>query len=198
VKRLVSIYLAIALVLAGCAGSAGEVVDGEPFASAPDDGGAAASAEPEDEEEDEEPVNPDDPLGFGEEANTAVVVIGDQRYEFADLYCVTIGGALGAASVGGDPQVDIDVPPEDWETSDEDWDAPSVRISGDDPYLDLRAGGEVVEMDARMEDGQSQVDGFTTDGHRASGTATFIDYQAFTTDQSPDPISGTFEVTCDS
>jgi hypothetical protein len=47
-----------------------------------------------------EPTNPDDPLGFGREANTAVVTIGDRRFEFGNLFCVTIGGAIGAASTG--------------------------------------------------------------------------------------------------
>lgn len=194
-KRLAGWNLALALTLAACGssdggGSASEQPASEsaPASAAASVGGSENAAAPS--------VNPDDPLGFGEEANTAVVVVGDQRYEFGDLYCVSMGGALGASSVGGDPQVNIDIPPEDWETSNEGWDAPSIRISGDDPYLDLRAGGEIVSQDARIDPSTSQVDSFSSDGVHASGTAIFIDYQAFTLGEQPEPMTATFEVTC--
>jgi hypothetical protein len=136
----------------------------------------------------------DDPLGgFRDEDASVLVVIGEQRFEFTNLHCVTMGGALGAASLGGDPQVDISLPPSDWETSAEDWDAPTVRVEGDEPYFDFRAGGDVVEADSRY-DGLSQVDTFTSDGYRASGTATFVDTALF--GEAPTPITGTFEVNC--
>lgn len=138
----------------------------------------------------------DDPLGFGEEENVAVVTIGDDSYEFTDLYCVSMGGAMGATSVGGDPQVNIDLPPLDWETSDEGWDPPSIRVSGDDPYFDMQAGGETVAADERVEPGSSQVDSFESDGYHATGTATFIDANAVMVSEDPEPITGTFEVNC--
>jgi hypothetical protein len=198
-RRLV-IAAGAVLVLAAC-GSAGsdgaQTVEGATSAAATstpgsadsqtsnaDNGsGAAASAAP------------NDPLGFGNEDATATVTIGDQRYEFGDLYCVTLGGALGAVSTGSDPAVDINVPPEDWETSNQGWDPPSVWVSGDAGALDLRAGDEVARADQRLA-GLSQVDSFTTDGYHATGSATFVDYQVFGLSGTAEPISGAFEVTC--
>lgn len=125
---------------------------------------------------------------------TAVVVIGDQRYEFADLYCVTMGGALGAVTLAADPSVDINLPPEGWETSGDDWDPPSVQLSGDEPYFDFHAGGETVELMGSIEEGASQVDSYESDGFHATGTATFADLANVS--DVPAPLTGTFEVTC--
>jgi len=47
-----------------------------------------------------------------------------------------------------------------------------------------------------IESGMSQVDSFESDGHHASGTATFIDLQAAMMGESPPPMETTFEVTC--
>jgi hypothetical protein len=181
-----------AATLAACGGpEAQSGPDTQAPGSEPTDGGAppVASAAATD-------GSGDDPLGFGEEENVAVVTVGDDRYEFSDLYCVSMGGAMGATSVGGDPQLNIDLPPLDWETSDEGWDAPSIRISGDDPYFDMQAGGDTMAADERVEPGSSQVDSFDSDGYRASGEATFIDATAVMVSEDPEPITGTFEVTC--
>jgi hypothetical protein len=121
-------------------------------------------------------------------------VIGDQRYEFTDLYCVTIGGAMGASSVGGDPSVRIDVPPEDWETSAQEWDDPSVSLSSDEPYVQWIAGGDIVTQLPKYQPGSSQVDGFRSDGYHATGTATFVDVANPTAELTP--VTGTFDVTC--
>lgn len=103
---------------------------------------------------------------------------------------------MGVSSVGGDPQVNIDLPPLDWETSGEDWDPPSIRVSGDEPYFDMQARGETMVADARVQPGSSQVDSFESDGYRASGEATFIDATAVMVSQDPEPVTGTFEVRC--
>jgi len=144
-------------------------------------------------------TNPDDPLGFGEEANTAVVTIGDQRYEFSNLYCVTLGGAMGAVSVGGEPTVDIDLPPMDWETSAEDWDPPGVEVDvGDENWIADADDTGLIQI----EPGLSQVDSFESDGYHATGRATFMEASAWNgvqmglSDEAPDPVQGTFEVTC--
>lgn len=106
-RRMITI-LALTVLGVGCAApSAGGEAD------APADGPAISNRAVPDS-------NSDDPLDFGDEANTAVVTIGDERYEFTDLYCVNMFGAFSATSVGGDPQVSISLPPEDWETSDEE------------------------------------------------------------------------------
>ncbi len=198
-RRLV-IAAAAVLVLAAC-GSAGsdgtQTVEGATAAAAtPTPGSADTQATQADKGSDgAASASPNDPLGFGNEDATAVVTIGDRRYEFGDLYCVTLGGALSAASTGSDPSVDIKVPPEDWESSGQGWDPPSVWVSGDDGPLDLRAGDEVVRYDRRL-DGLSQVDSFATDGYHATGSATFVDFQAFGLGGEAETISGTFEVTC--
>ena len=147
-----------------------------------------------------EPADPDDPLGFGRDANTAVVTIGDERYEFANLFCVTIGGAIGAASTGGDPRVDIDLPPLDWETSSEDWDPPSVRVIVDGVGTWI-ADPEHTALPG-IEPGLSQVDSYNSDRFHATGSATFMDASGWQRVQMgldvepPDPVAGTFEVTC--
>lgn len=158
------------------AGEASEPAGGDDATPAPDDGD-------------------DDPLAtFRDEEASARVMIGDQTFEFAGLYCVTLGGALGAASVGTDPTVNIDIPPADWETSTDDWDPPSIRLSSDEPYFDFQAGPEAVEFYEGIEPGMSQVDSFETDGYRVTGTATFVDVAIF--GEAPQPVTGSFEVTC--
>jgi hypothetical protein len=123
-----------------------------------------------------------------------VVVIGDERFEFTDLYCVTMGGALGALSLASDPSVDISLPPANWESSGEDWEAPNVIVRGDEPYLDWHAGGETVELMSNIGPGVSQVDSFESDGFHATGSATFVSLAEHS--DAPEGIQGTFEVTC--
>jgi hypothetical protein len=187
-KLLTTIGL-LAVFLGGCsAAPAGVPGGGQPPPAAPGtpDGG--------------EPANPDDPLGFGEEANTAVVTIGDQRYEFGNLRCFTVGGAIGAQSRDGDPRVDIDLPPLDWETSGDDWSPPGIRVivEGVGTWI---ANPEHTAL-PRIEPGLSQVDSYETDGFRATGTATFMDANGWQAaqfgleDQPPDPVQGTFGVAC--
>jgi hypothetical protein len=179
----------LAVALAACSGAQSDNQTEPPANSgAPVANTAAPAGQPS--------VPVDNPVSaFGSADNTAVVVIGDQRYEFANLYCVTLAGAMGASSVSGDPKVNIDLPPQDWETSGSDWDPPSIRIQEDDPYLDLQAGNV---LDTRVTDEQSLVDSFTSDGKHATGTATFLDMATFMIDQSTPSVSGTFEVTCGS
>ena len=195
-RRLAGIYVAMTLALVGCGTSAGDDTTSEPPASSQD---VAASAEASAAKSDDGPgasVNPDDPFGFGKEANTATVTIGDETYEFSNLYCVTMGGALGAQTIGAGLGVHIDLPPMDWETSTDGWDPPSVSVDGDDPYLDLRAGGDFIQYDNRLDPSMSQVESFDSDGHHATGTATFIDYNALTVSGEITPMAGSFEVTC--
>jgi len=192
--KLIAVAIATTALIAACSGAPaatpGTILTDAPTPAngatpAPPDGGAT--------------TNPDDPLGFGDEANTAVVTIGDQRYEFGNLYCVTLGGAMGAVSVGGEPTVDIDLPPMDWQTSGEDWDAPGVEVDeGDLSWIaDLGDTGLI-----RIEPGLSQVDSFNSDGYHATGTATFMEATAWNavqlgiSEEAPEPVQGTFEVTC--
>jgi hypothetical protein len=183
--RLTFVCLMAAL-LVGCSAAPPAAVPGTPGAPGTPAGG--------------EPANPVDPLGFGRDANTAVVTVGDERYEFGNLYCVTIGGAIGAVSTGGDPRVDIDLPPPDWETSGDDWDPPSVKVTVRDVGTWI-ANPEDTAL-PNIEPGLSQVDSFSSDRFHATGTATFMEARGWQrvgmglADEPPDPISGTFEVTC--
>lgn len=190
-KRLIALPLCAGLFLTACSGTGG----GSPASSTEASVEAEASSD-ESKASAEASVKPDDPLGFGNEDATAKVTIGDQTFEFGNLYCVTLGGALGAVSVGGDPKVDISIPPENWESSGEDWPPPSVQVSSDEPYFTYDADAELSDQMTNVEPGQSQVDSFSTDGYHASGTATFFDAFADVSGTPQEPISGTFEVTC--
>jgi hypothetical protein len=193
-KRRVVTWVGVVAMLAGCAsgGSSSQPPSSQDVGSEPSAGGAppasqaAASAAGE-------PVASAPSAGGGEDG-TAVVVIGDDRFEFSDLYCVTMGGALGALSLSSDPSVDISLPPADWESSGEDWEAPSVIVRGDEPYFDWHAGGETVGQMSNIGPGVSQVDSYETDGYHATGSATFVSLVQHSDE--PEGIPGTFEVTC--
>jgi hypothetical protein len=191
-----AVIIAIGLMLAVTACAAGDV-GGE--ATDPPEPAGTGQSEPAGGGGDADPTeaptgDSDDPLsGFRDDEASAVVIIGDERYEFDGLRCVTMGGALGAASMGGDPSVNISLPPTDWESSGDDWDPPSVRVDGDDPYFHFEAGGDVVLMSPDLAE-TYMVTSFTSDGYRASGTAAFVDMTQLA--DPPPPINGTFEVSC--
>jgi len=185
-----------ALVLTACGGDD----DGAAAGSNSDNGGTtpteATSANGDGNGDD---GNGDGGGGSGGAAeNRAVVTVGDEVYEFdlTDLCLAMFGNLAGSGpSVDGrDITINIEVPPEDWETSDEDWSPPSIRIDDGENDLDWRAGDEIVT--GMVEPGMSQVDSFTNDGTRASGTATFIELYAVMTGDDPDPVQGTFEFAC--
>jgi len=142
----------------------------------------------------------------------AAVVIDGIRYE-ADLSgslatCISMGGAIGGSGpITGieDGRIDVDLPPEDWQTLDQGWSAPSLEVDlGEDESgrpIQLVAGGEMMEMSFPDYLDRSTVNSYTIDGSSATGTATFIDMfqiQLFQTGQVPEPqaMQGTFEISC--
>ena len=149
------------------------------------------------------------PVGSNGGANTAVVTIGDQRYDFSmsgglGRQCLKlfgfVGGA-GSAADGSDIQLSIEVPPEDWESRRDDYGPPQIRVDDEVNNRDWRAGGDIVEQDARLSEADSRVTDFTNNGTSASGTAMFIDYTAFNVAlasgrDAPEPVPGTFEIDC--
>ena len=153
-----------------------------------------------------------DPSGGGSlSGQRATVTIDGTTYE-ADLsgnlaVCITMGGAIGGSGpITGldDGRIDIDLPPADWETSGQDWAAPSVDLdlgeNADGIPVQLVAGGEVIESFPEYA-GASGVDSYTIDGTSASGTATFIDLfqiqlSAGGQVEPPQPVQGTFEISC--
>jgi hypothetical protein len=145
------------------------------------------------------PAAPEAPAG---EPSSAVVTIGEERFQLSGLRCVTLGGFVGVQTVAGPthPRIDIEIPPPDWETSTEDWDPPSVRVIASEGNTWI-ANPEATAL-MNIEPGLSQVDSFTSDGFHATGTATFMHAgqwqrsQAGLEDEPPVPIQGTFELTC--
>lgn len=143
--------------------------------------------------------------------DTAVVTVGEKTYEFTmtsafgDTCLTSFGfvGGGGTAIDGSDVSLEVDIPPEGYETDERtDWDPPALRISDGVANEDWRAGDEIIVNDSRIPAGSSQVDSFTNDGNVAKGTATFIDYSAFLTSFGssgvvPDSVQGTFEVYCE-
>ena len=196
--------LSAALVFAACGGD-----DDDAAVPGNGNGGTTPTEAPSNGGDDNDDDNGDDNgngggSDGGVEENRAVVVIGDRTYEFdLSVQCLSLFNnmaAAGQAVDGSDVSVNIGLPPVDWETdTDEEWDPPSVRVSDDEEDLDWRAGDEIVSAmmdEGNLDEGVSQVDSFTHDGQRASGTATFIDLYAVLRQENPDPVQGTFEFAC--
>lgn len=123
-------------------------------------------------------------------AGTAVVTIGDRRYEFEEVQCFVVGPLLGAGNGDVVPHVEFTLPPQDWETSSENYSAPNVKV-----VLERNEAGrpEIWTADGVRGDG-SQVDDFTRGDSRASGNATFVETTVGVFDATP--VRGTFELTC--
>ena len=209
------LLLGAALVLAACGGGGDDAAtSSEPTVPAVSDTEASPGSDAESQDAGSQEVA-DTPGQDTEESvpeesggKRAVVVIGDEQFEFdMSIACVSMGGAVGGSGfdADGSVQVDIDISPEDWETSADGWDAPSIRVEdeSDDaaPQRDWRSGGEVI---ANYEDLSAtvRVDAFSVEGSRAAGNATFIDLRAYdlalaTGDPLPEPVAGTFEINCE-
>ncbi len=130
----------------------------------------------------------------------ARVTIGDTSYEF-DLttgftVCQDIFGGLQVAGndASGEANVEMWIPPTDWETyTDDRYDPPSIIV--EDDTLDVRwiADSNRVELIADWP-AASNVDSYTKNGNASTGTATFVDDYSFS---EGDPVAGTFEVACE-
>jgi hypothetical protein len=215
VKRLMGLSLAIVAMFAIAACGGGDDDGGDDSNGDNDAPDATATADnsggDNDDDGDNDGDNDDDGDDDGDGAAFAKVTIGSDSWEF-DLAsqfsaCIALGGAIGAVGPGAngiDVDVDITLPPEDWESQSDDdgWDAPSVRVDDDVNDRQWRAGGDIINdiLAGRDNiDGVSQVDSFSIDGGTASGTATFIDMRAVTFaagDALPDSVQGSFEVSC--
>lgn len=189
--------LALVLGLAGCGGSAAtESASGqEPSAAASEPAAPAASD-----------TGPTEAAGgdIGDNVlNTAVVTIGDDRYEFTDVECsIFTERYIQAGNFGGDPEVSIVLPPEGWESQGDTFGPPSVTVTIGDEFAGgavLVAGDAGQVMINPIPDGQSQIDSYVVPDGRpvhATGTATFIDTTAINFGREAVPMTGTFEVTC--
>jgi hypothetical protein len=180
--------LAATLTFAACGGD-----DDDNGSPAPGNGGAAATATSPSGGNGGQPGNG----SGGVEPGTAVVTIGEDRYEFdLSVQCLALFGNLagfGRSVDGRDITINIETPPEDWETSDEEWEPPSIRVDDGENDIDWRAGDEIIrEM---VDEGVSEVTSFTNKDKRASGTATFVDLYAVMRGEI-EPVEGTFEFAC--
>ncbi|GBE23989.1 hypothetical protein BMS3Bbin02_00254 [bacterium BMS3Bbin02] len=203
---LTLLFLAI-LVLAACGGSGDDTSSPGSTAAAVSNTEAPDETAPGTQEVAEDPggdAKESVPGSLGE--NRAIVVIGDEQFEFdMSATCISMGGAVGGVGWTADELVklNLDIPPEDWETSPDGWSAPSIRVDderGENADRDWRAGGEVVANYEDLRD-IARVDTFSTEGGRAFGTATFIDLMAYrlavaSGDPLPDPVTGTFDINC--
>ncbi len=208
--RIVILAVAILTLAAACSSDSS---DDEPAATTTTAEGATTTAG--DDTTTTTAASTDDGGDSGSDASGdteyAIVTIGTETYE-ADMSgslaaCIALGGAVGGVGQiiePGSGTIDMTIPPENWESSADDWDPPSIRVDlGEDENgvpIDWRAGGEIVESFPDLA-GKSQVDSFAVDGATASGTATFIDFfqvQMAGTGQvdDPEPVEGTFEINC--
>jgi hypothetical protein len=214
-RKLLVAGLAGISVLAACGGSdeVGGTVDGAaPQATQPAADAAAPSttttAPPTTSGDASSGVANGQPVASSGAENIVLVTIGDTTYEF-DASPGTISdcnpdffGAffVNGASADGD-SVSLLLPPPDDPNFE---DPPSLRVKVNDGGADYTADPSILENGNYadvIDEGDSQVDSFTLDGNTASGTATFIDEQQIFaalggTADDPEPIQGTFEVTC--
>lgn len=134
--------------------------------------------------------------------NTAVVVIGDERYEFTDVQCSIFAPRyIQAGNFGGDPEVSIVLPPEGWEAEGDTYSPPSVRVSIGDEATGQRwvAGDDGSVAITPIPDGSSRIDSYSVPDGRpvtATGTGTFIELVAHNSGGEAPSVSGSFEVSC--
>ena len=145
---------------------------------------------------------PDSIADLASETGTATVTIGDETYEFTlagtatideTTYvgrCETLFGMIvgsGFATDGRDITVDMEVPPVDWESYEDDrYDPPAIGVKDNEANASWVAnqGDDFVVG--------SGVNEFEQDEMSASGSATFVNQW----DPDSDPVEGSFEVDC--
>lgn len=148
------------------------------------------------------------------EEGTARITVGDETYEFvlggeapfdvnSEPECFTVGGgilAYGYVTDGREVTVDLELPPLGWEDSTSfSWDPPTISLSDKDAGArwiareDFSARGTESLMGL---DGLTRVGDYETDGYRATGVATFANYNLFNQDEDYEAVEGTFEIHC--
>jgi len=141
----------------------------------------------------------------GPGAKKAVVKIGNEEFVFdMSRSCITLGGAVGGGGNTSDGKValSITIPPENWQSSRDDWDAPHLRIDDErtEPMKQWESGTDTVSEIPAFKD-KARVDSFKVDGNRATGTASFVDvwrWQLSLGGSAPAPelVTGTFDIQC--
>lgn len=194
---------ALGLSVAACGNDADETETDVPEAQAP----PTTVAEPRPGTGTE--VEPDDDGISGtledlaSDTGSAAVTIGDETYEFSLAGTATVEGrtyvgrcttlfgmiaASGFATDGRDITVEMDVPPVDWATYEDDrFEPPAIKVEDNESNANWIAD----EADAVVSG--SGVNEFEQDGVTASGVAMFVDAW----DPGSDPVEGTFAVDCE-
>lgn len=211
--KTIGIGTAVLLVLAtACAGGQEEAdggdspttsVEAEP--SNGSDDGASTTAPPSDGEAAEEAAETMTDLAPG----TAVVTVGSETFEFAEVTCETYEGLYednSRLTAGGTDdqrnQLNVDLFPG----------GTDVENSFNVHYVSVRNSQESFRWSADVLDfpspdeetipeGGSQIDSVTIEGGYAVGTATFIDTEAVSEahrsgDPVPESMTGSFEINC--
>jgi hypothetical protein len=197
--------LVASVIGSACGGTGRGTVDSAaPQTTQPaDDGAAVSTTTPE-----TTPGNVDDSPPESGSANRGVVSIGGTDFVFdatPDVITECDPDFFGAFRVVGVTEagdtVEILLPPPD----DANFEGPpSVRVKVNNGGADWTADPSILETGdyaSVISEGDSQVDSFTVEGNSASGTATFVDEQQIFaalggTGDPPEPVQGTFEVTC--
>jgi hypothetical protein len=204
--RTTVVLALLALLLAGLAACGGnDDDDADPFdpgsGDQSDDNGDDGSGDDDGDDGGSEDDGDDDGFDFG--TGTAVVTVGDNRYEF-DLTAgfVVCRDVFDAIQVSGpsaaDENVSLDawIPPTDWESFDDGrYDPPQVTIEDDTNDAKWVADQARVELLPDFPE-ESRVDSYEKDGMSAAGTATFIDEYALLRGDPAEPVQGTFEIAC--
>jgi hypothetical protein len=203
-----SLLLSLLVVLAACGNDDSEAATEAPAeataeaAPAAEDGDDGGSEDDTAADSDEDAVS-DAIADLASESGSATVTIGDETIEFSLSGTQTIDGTTyvgrcqslfgmingsGFATDGRDITLNIEIPPVDWETyEDERFEAPGVEVE------DNESNAKWVADQADEFVSGSGVGEYQQEGVTASGAATFVNHWA----PDSDPVEGTFEIDCE-
>ena len=203
-----ALLLSLALIVAACGNDDGEAAteaaaEATTAPSATTEAGEAGAGEDDVTADADEDGVPDAIADLASETGSATVTIGDETFEFSlagtstidgttyigrcqSLFGMIVGG--GFATDGQDITVDIEIPPTDWETYEDDrFDPPAIEVE-DNPNNASWVADQGDEFTTGGGVGEYQQEGVT-----ASGSATFVNQWA----PDSEPVEGTFEIDCE-
>jgi len=192
-SRLLALSTALALGFAACGGSATEAPATNGATSPPASSGSAATSGPA-----APPTAA--PGGPGGPANTAVVTIGSDRYEFTDVKCsILTTQYIQAGNYGGDPEVVIVLPPDGWEAQGDVFSPPEVTVTiGSGAEQQVWFAGDEPQVVKPLPAGSTSLDYNVPEGRpvTATGTGMFVDIAAANFGKEWSSVAGSFEVSC--
>ncbi|GMR05600.1 MAG: hypothetical protein BMS9Abin25_0175 [Gammaproteobacteria bacterium] len=130
----------------------------------------------------------------------AIVIIGKYRYQFKLTRCNSmLRYGDGIAKDGSDIRLSFGLSPANWKSrpASEGWsENGDFEIRDKKNNLHWQANENLAKDLTAVSPGQSQVDNYSINGKRATGSATFVDTTAIMTTGRAEPVKGTFEVVC--